>query len=358
MLQQTQVSTVVPYYVRWMERFPTVQTLAEAELEQVLEHWAGLGYYSRARNLHRCARMVCERFAGAFPRGRNELRLLPGVGTYTSGAVASIAFGEPVPAVDGNVRRVLSRLFDLEDPSPGELEELASAALDPGRPGDFNQALMELGATICTPRSPACGACPVEEDCLALGAGTVAERPVPRRRAKPREERFVSLVLVDESGHTLLGKRPESGLLGGLWEFPGIPVDDVERAIGRLRLRSRRLTEDAAAGVERSADAVTLPPVAHRFTHIQAEYHPVLIRGSVSRARAEDLLAAVAGDRPVPASVELRRTPLAELEGQAVPVAQLKIADRALRSLGDQLQPSRARPESPNRPGSTARRSG
>ena len=173
MLQQTRVETVVPYYRAWMDRFPTVEALAEADEDEVLRAWQGFGYYSRARRLREGARVVRERFGGCLPRSSLELRDLPGVGEYTAGAVASIAFGEVVPAVDGNVKRVLARLFDVPTPSPAELRALAADLVDPKRPGDFNQALMELGATVCTPRAPLCGECPLDSICLALERGTV-----------------------------------------------------------------------------------------------------------------------------------------------------------------------------------------
>src|SRR5690606_12408822 len=160
MLQQTRADVVAPYYERWLERFPTLDALADAELDDVLHAWQGLGYYARARNLHRAARMVRERHGGELPRDAAALRALPGVGAYTAGAIASIAFGEPCPAVDGNVRRVLARLFDLADAAPGTIHELAARLVPRRRAGDFNQALMDLGATVCSPRRQACGECP------------------------------------------------------------------------------------------------------------------------------------------------------------------------------------------------------
>jgi len=198
MLQQTRVEAVIPYYRRWLARFPDWPSLAGATDDEVLLAWKGLGYYGRARNLHRTAQVVCERFGGRPPRDPRELRSLPGVGEYTAGAVASIAFGRKVPAVDGNVRRVLSRLLDVGDPTPARLRDEATRLIDPDRPGDFNEALMELGATICTPRSPRCDACPVADECGALAAGTVAERPLRRvRRRVPRVEYAVAVVVAE-----------------------------------------------------------------------------------------------------------------------------------------------------------------
>ena len=225
MLQQTRAGTVVPYYRRWMRRFPDVDALADADLEEVLRVWRGLGYYARARNAHRCARRVRDEWGGVFPRSAAELGTLPGIGPYTAAAVASIAFGEAVPAVDGNVRRVVARLFDLPDPSPAKARDLAGSLMDTARPGDFNEAMMELGATVCTPRSPSCGACPVAAGCRALAAGTVAERPARRtRRAGPTRTWDVR-VAVSPRGRTLVVRRPPDGLLGGMWEFPAVEVD-------------------------------------------------------------------------------------------------------------------------------------
>ncbi len=231
MLQQTRVETVIPYYGRWLERFPDIATLAAAEEDEVLRVWQGLGYYSRARRLHEGARVVRERHGGFLPSSSEELRNLPGVGHYTAGAVASIAFGEAVPAVDGNVRRVLSRLFDLPNPSSIQLRRLSATLVDPKRPGDFNQALMELGATVCKPKSPKCGICPVDEECRARVAGTVEDRPSrkPKKLAPEVDVAVAVAVVRDESGELqfLLRKRPVSGLLAGMWEFPGVAMEEA-----------------------------------------------------------------------------------------------------------------------------------
>src|SRR5688572_12350954 len=223
MLQQTRVGTVAPYYERWLNLFPSVRALADAPDEEVLAAWAGLGYYRRARALHQAARVVRDRYAGQLPEGDEELRALPGVGAYTAGAIASIAFGRAAPAVDVNARRVLSRLFDLERPRPTTLERIATALVAPERPGEFNQALMELGATVCTPRSPACGACPLVRWCLARERGTVAHRPARRPHARVPAYRIGTAVIVRRS-RVLLARRPVEGLLGGMWEFPGAMV--------------------------------------------------------------------------------------------------------------------------------------
>ena len=237
MLQQTRAETVIPYYERWMERFPTAVELAEASLEEVLLEWRGLGYYARARNLHRAANIVGRRFGGLLPRTEEGLRELPGIGEYTAAAIASIAFGLAVPAIDGNARRVFSRLFDLPAPTRGELRGLASELVDPGRPGDFNQAVMEFGALRCTPRSPVCGGCPLERLCLAKSRGTVERRPAPRRRARVREVELAVLAAIDREARVLVVRRPEEGLLGGMWEFPAA---EVKGGVHRAR-RSRTI---------------------------------------------------------------------------------------------------------------------
>ncbi|HSH46905.1 MAG TPA: A/G-specific adenine glycosylase [Longimicrobiales bacterium] len=300
MLQQTRVETVIPYWERWMERFPTVGHLAEADVDDVLRHWQGLGYYSRARNLHKAARMVRERHDGRVPGDADGLRGLPGIGEYTAGAVASIAFGQPVPAVDGNVRRVLARVRDLSDPTPAGLREAAGALVPDDRPGDFNQALMELGATLCTPRSPDCGVCPIAEWCRARALGVQEERPRPGKRKPVPEEGVETVVLVRPDGALLLARRPEDGLLGGMWEFPG------------------ELRADPVAALVAEADpGPVLEPLTHVFTHKRVTYHPVILHTPGDLPLAEDL-AWVAPEG---------------LSRYALPVAQQEIARRATRAL-------------------------
>ena len=268
MLQQTRVETVIPYYERWMRRFPDFDALAGAEVDDVILEWKGLGYYSRARNLHRAAQVVRERYGGRLPADPDELRTLPGVGEYTAGAVASIAFGRAVPAVDGNVKRVLARLLDLERPAAGRLRREAARLVDPERPGDFNEAMMELGATVCTPRSPGCAECPVARWCRARMAGTVGERPGRGRRRGVRREEYAVAVLVDEAGRTLLVRRPPQGLLAGMWEFPAVRVGGEGAGAGAAL--------PLAASDLRPAES--LPVVHHAFTHLRAAYRPVIIR--------------------------------------------------------------------------------
>jgi A/G-specific adenine glycosylase len=233
MLQQTRVETVLPYYRRFLDRFPTVADLAAAELDEVLAQWSGLGYYRRARQLHAAARAVTIR--GGFPRTAQGLRELPGIGGYTAAAVASIAFGEPVAVLDGNVERVTARLLALDgDPKRAALRRrlaaVATGLLDPARPGDGNQALMELGATVCTPRRPDCPRCPLAPGCAARRAGDPERWPVPRRRREPVRVRLVAAV-AEEDGRVLLYRRPErSSLLAGIWELPWFELDGAGAA--------------------------------------------------------------------------------------------------------------------------------
>jgi A/G-specific adenine glycosylase len=226
MLQQTRVDTVVPYYQRFLERFPTVRALAEAPLEEVLRQWSGLGYYRRARQLHLAAAEVVERYGGELPERGDELRRLSGIGRYTAGAIASIAFDAPEPVVDGNVLRVMSRLFGLEEDmrrarGQARVWQLAGELLPRDRPGRFNQALMELGATLCTPRKPACSGCPLSRGCRAHASGSAESLPrLGERRAPLPRSLFAAVVVHRPSGRLLMARRQPDGLFGGLWEPP------------------------------------------------------------------------------------------------------------------------------------------
>ncbi|HZJ53204.1 MAG TPA: A/G-specific adenine glycosylase [Myxococcaceae bacterium] len=235
MLQQTQVSVVLPYWTAFLARFPEVAALARASLDEVLSAWRGLGYYARARNLHRAARAVVERHGGRLPDDLEALRALPGFGRYTVGAVASIAFGRAVPLVDGNVARVLARWFGIEGPAGDAARErqlwaLAETLVAGERPGDWNQGLMELGATVCRPEQPTCLLCPVRARCVALASGTVADIPAPK--APPRRRALhLAVVAARREDAVLLVRREGTGLFGGLWELPGVecaPGGEVE----------------------------------------------------------------------------------------------------------------------------------
>jgi A/G-specific adenine glycosylase len=245
MLQQTRVDTVIPYYERFMSRFPTASALADAPSEDVMEHWAGLGYYRRARNLHAAARVVVDEHGGSLPDDVEALLGLPGVGRYTAGAVASIAFDRPAPIVDGNVARVLARLLDLREDvgKPATQRRLWETAEELARgpsPGDLNQALMELGALVCTPKQPDCATCPVAGDCQARAAGHAESLPIktPARKPTPVEASCAWLV---RRGRVLVVRRPPEGLLGGLFELPGgelEPREAPEEGLAR-QLRER-----------------------------------------------------------------------------------------------------------------------
>jgi A/G-specific adenine glycosylase len=308
MLQQTRVDTVIPYWERWIQRFPTVDDLARADLDDVLKHWEGLGYYSRARNLHSAALMVRERFDGRVPGDPAKLRELPGVGEYTAGAVASIAYGVPTPAVDGNVRRVLARVHDLERPTAAELRDQAASLVPGDRPGDFNQALMELGATICTPRSPDCDACPLSDHCQARHLGVQEARPLPRRRKPIPEEDLRTAVLVRDDGAVLLARRPADGLLGGLWEFPGEPFPDAVAALVEQADRDESSTP-------------SLEPVTHTFSHKRVTYRPELFR----------LAAGPEAGGTGQAADGTSWTTLDRIDDYALPVAQRRIAQQVAR---------------------------
>jgi A/G-specific adenine glycosylase len=223
MLQQTVVATVIPYFQRFTARWPTVEALAAAPLDDVLTEWAGLGYYARARNLHKCAGVVARALGGVFPSAPADLMKLPGIGAYTAGAIAAIAFGLPCAAVDGNVERVTARLAAIQTPLPAAkpaLRRIAESLVPQSRAGDFAQALMDLGATICTPTSPKCQSCPLTRHCRAFETGTQARLPL--RSPKPEKPTRYGQVYwaVDGQGAVLVRRRPESGLLGGMIEFP------------------------------------------------------------------------------------------------------------------------------------------
>ncbi|QDE89032.1 A/G-specific adenine glycosylase [Myxococcus xanthus] len=264
MLQQTQVSTVIPYWERFLARFPTARALAAAPLDDVLAGWKGLGYYSRARNLHRAAQEVVARFGGTLPSTAAELLELPGFGRYTAGAVASIAFGEEAPLVDGNVARVFSRIFEVEG-LPGHRQReatlwaLATALVKGERPGDFNQALMEHGATTCRPENPLCLLCPVRGACVAFRKGRVDELPPAKVRATPKKL-TLAVAVWPHAGTLLFARRADAGLFGGLWELPAAEIaDDAPDSEARARL-------SAALGVDVSLEGA-LGTVKRQLTH-------------------------------------------------------------------------------------------
>ena len=241
LLQQTQVSRGLVFFERFLRAFPSVQDLAAAPLEAVLKAWEGAGYYARARNLHRAAQVIA---ANGMPTTQAGLLELPGVGRYTAGAVASIAFGLPVPVVDGNVRRVLARWLCEPTPTDDWLWAYTEGFLEKTRPGDWNQAIMELGATVCTPKSPSCGSCPVSSQCCAFLQGRVASIPAPKIRAAVKEIKAVALV-IGNNGRYLLEQRPKKGLLGGLHGFPLLEIAMDQRATLEELLRHYQIKTSA-----------------------------------------------------------------------------------------------------------------
>ncbi len=232
MLQQTRVETVIPYFQNWMHVFPDIRSLAEAESDQVMKQWEGLGYYSRARSLQKAAKVLVEKFEGKLPEEASILETLPGIGPYTAAAISSIAFGKNEAVVDGNVKRVLARVFNYSKPvnihaSQLDLRRLAQELLPVGKAGDFNQAMMDLGATICTPRTPKCQSCPIHTACAAAALNLQSSLPViVKKPAIPHW--IVTAAVLKRNGKVLIAKRPGNGLLGGLWEFPGGKVETGE----------------------------------------------------------------------------------------------------------------------------------
>ncbi len=262
MLQQTTVQAVKPYFAAFLDKWPDVGSLARADADDVMKAWAGLGYYSRARNLKKCAEAVVESHGGVFPSTEAELRKLPGVGPYTAAAIASIAFGEAAPVVDGNVERVVTRVAAIAMPLPEakpDIRRFVAERIDPSRPGDFAQAMMDLGATICTPRRPACVLCPLRAGCAALKAGDPERFPVkPPRADKPRRK-GAAFVALRRDGAVLLRKRPEKGLLGGMSEVPTTGwTSRVDGATGADAAPFRALWKPVGA-------------VSHVFTHFELE---------------------------------------------------------------------------------------
>ena len=271
MLQQTQVETVIPYYTRWMTRFPNLASLAAATEQDVLQVWEGLGYYSRARNILRCAKVLISEHAGQLPRDVRQLEALPGIGAYIAGAIASIAFGIKAPALDGNLKRVLARLTEFqfavnEEKNAAILRDRLVEILPEKNPGDVNQAFMDLGATICLPRNPLCAKCPLQMECAAFQKDLQDELPVKAKKAPVPHYLVAAAVIVNEN-RVLIDKRLSSGLLGGLWEFPGGKVEAGETLVEAL---VRELREEL--GVEVSVGEV-LGIYRHAYTHFKVTVH-------------------------------------------------------------------------------------
>lgn len=318
MAQQTRVTTVAEYYERWMARFPTVEALAVAELQDVLKVWEGLGYYARARNLHRAARIVVGEHGGELPRTRAELLRLPGIGKYTAGAILSLAFGLREPILDGNVKRVLSRLTDLTDSVDDRktVTQLWSMARDlvtaapEGEVGAVNEALMELGALVCTPTAPRCLLCPVHAYCRAAANGTQSERPVRALRATtPHYDVTAAVIWEGEPLYSrmLVAQRPLDGMLGGMWEFPGgkLEVDDA----GLVDCLRREIAEELGLTIDVGAPVTV---VRHAYTHFRITLHAFHARH-------------VAGVPQALGCADWRWVTWAELEAIPFPVTDQKI---------------------------------
>ncbi len=311
MLQQTQVATVVPYFERWLRNFPSLAALAQAPLNDVLKLWEGLGYYARARNFHRAVQQVVREHDGVIPSTVDGLQALPGVGRYTAGAIASLAYGAHAAVLDGNVKRVVSRLFAIDDPAR-DLWPTVEAMLPRGDAGAFNEAMMELGALICTPRAPDCAACPLQARCAAYASGAPERFPVKIQKARTPHHDVLTAVVVNTRGEVLLGQRPASGLLGGLWEFVSsdfrgalefMPGADAVEAMVRER-----------TGLDVSAQGV-LGPIKHAFTHFKITRHVWLckVRGSAAKLR-------------VSGYVELRWVPPEGISALALTRSDLRVA--------------------------------
>jgi A/G-specific adenine glycosylase len=284
MLQQTQVKTAEPYFLRFMRRFPDVAALAKADEQSVLKLWEGLGYYSRARNLHRAAQRVAAEPGGRLPSDWAGIRRLPGVGDYIAAAVLSIAFGRPHAVVDGNVKRVLARLLCLEAPVNGAASHKiyqaeADRLLDHRIPGRHNQAVMELGALVCTPRAPRCGQCPLSRWCAAFKAGVTDRYPLRSERRPVQTQHWVAGAVVKQ-GRLLLARRPEPGLLAGLWEFPGGPVEDQDGDLPAACMEKIRRMVGLAV-----ATPVQVVTVHHTYTHFKLRLTLFLCHYQAGRVR-------------------------------------------------------------------------
>lgn len=274
MLQQTQVATVIPYYQRFMKRFPTVESLARARQDTVLKLWEGLGYYSRGRNLHKAAKVIVSEYGGRLPDTVEELQKIPGIGRYTAGAIASIAFDIPAPILDGNVIRVLCRLFCIEgNPKTpaitNQLWELAEILVHTKHPGDFNQGMMELGATVCTPQNPTCARCPLQKQCCAMKTGRQAELPVKQKQA-PLPHYTIVVGIVFRDGKILIDKRKQNALLGGLWEFPGGKKKKDETFKQAV---AREVLEETGIEIEVGRKLMI---VKHTYSHFKITLHAYL----------------------------------------------------------------------------------
>lgn len=289
MLQQTQVKTVIPYYHRWLAQFPTLEALAKADQQQVLKAWEGLGYYARGRNLHKAAQRILKDYRGIFPQQLDQVLKLPGIGRTTAGGILSAAFNQPVSILDGNVKRVLARLTALSV-SPGkvmpQLWQLSDQLLDLDHPRDFNQAIMDLGATICTPKNPACLLCPWQKHCQAYDQGIQNELPI-REMTSPLPHKNIGVAVIwNEQGQILIDRRLEGGLLGGLWEFPGGKIEAGETYEDCIR---REIQEELGIDIEVCDRLIT---VDHAYTHFRITlnvYHCRYVEGEPQPIECQEI---------------------------------------------------------------------
>jgi len=337
MLQQTTVAAVKPYFEKFLSRWPTVEDLANAKTDDVMAAWAGLGYYARARNLHKCAQTVAAQHGGRFPRNQDALLALPGIGPYTAAAITAIAFDRRAVVVDGNVERVMSRLHAVQDPLPKSkpaLHRLADALTPDMRPGDYAQAVMDLGATICTPKSPACVLCPWTAACLARQQGIAAELPRKIAAKATPTRHGVVFWAVDAKGHVLLYRRPPKGLLGGMLGFP------------TTEWRGQKWT---AAEARQSAPlkarwSVVPGRVEHTFTHFHLELE-VWMGRSASKSGALKAAALKSGILKSDAAVWTKAPDLAEI---GLPNVMQKVL-RHVRAAAAQRRSSKQKPKSQTR---------
>jgi A/G-specific adenine glycosylase len=319
MLQQTTVKTVAPYFAKFTARWPTVAALAAAPLDDVLKLWAGLGYYARARNLHACAKAIVEQHGGRFPESEADLSALPGIGGYTAAAIAAIAFGARAAAVDGNVERVVSRLFAVEDELPAgkpAIRSLAAGLVPEKRTGDFAQAVMDLGATICTPKKPACGICPWMAVCIARRRGDPERFPRKASKQAGRLRRGAAFVVVRDDGHVLLRARPSNGLLGGMTEVPttewthDFDQRNALKAAPRLGAFTQSSARKPRASSESEIQWRRVPGiVTHVFTHFPLELVVYTAEVPASACAPEGA----------------RWVPMSELAGEALPNLMRKV---------------------------------
>jgi A/G-specific adenine glycosylase len=352
MLQQTTVKAVAPYYSRFLARWPDVQALAGAPIEDVLKAWAGLGYYARAHNLHACARAVVERHGGKFPATEAELRALPGIGAYTAAAIAAIAFDLPASPVDGNIERVIARLFAVAAPLPAakpRLRRLAAELTPLGRAGDFAQAMMDLGATICTPKNPACALCPWNACCVARKRGDAETFPRRIRKRQGELRRGAAFVARRAGDHVLVRTRPAKGLLGGMTEVPttewaedfnekdamraaplfSSPLPSGERSISRNRIAGNRVRRNRRRNSSRSVPPHP-DPLPDGETEICWRRIPGTVQHTFTHFPLELYVYAAELPPGTPAPASMRWVALADIAGEALPSLMRKVIAHAL----------------------------